>query len=584
MSFDQIAIVALLLAMLIAFALGRFRIEVTALAGLAAGFALGVVPVQRVFAGFSSAAVITVVEILLIVSVLSKAQAIEQFTRSLTRRVNSERGLLLVLCGMGAAVSVFMNNVGALALMFPIALSVCARLGIAPNRVLMPLSFATLLGGICSLTGTPANLVVNEFLVGSTGRGLGYFEIGLVGFPVAIVGVAWIVLTAPRLLPREADSTPEEGIGGPGSCVVELTVPGDSDLVGKSLLSLESRTGILVHGVVRAGKHLFARRSEILLQRGDVMLAEGELDAIDEIVSARSATFARASLAGAAAGSSRLTVVVMPDSVVLGSRLGALAGFSDLGVAVLGIAGRRLRVEGTFDDLQIGLGDVLVLSGDAAACREVAADAGLLSLSVRAPKSHAGAPALSSVLLFAAGVLATAVQLAPPEIAFGGVVIAMALMGKLQLRSALPDINWSIVILLACMVPLGMAVEETGAARVVANSIVAGLPVGQPFVVAVVVLLLAAAITPFVDNVSTVAVLSPVATEIASRSGLPVEPLLIAVAVGASLDFLTPCGHHNNAVVMGAAGYRFQDFSRLGAPLLLVCLAVAMIALWPLTL
>jgi di/tricarboxylate transporter len=184
-----------------------------------------------------------------------------------------------------------------------------------------------------------------------------------------------------------------------------------------------------------------------------------------------------------------------------------------------------------------------------------------------------------SIATFAAGILLTAFNIIPTEVAFGAVVIVMAMLGSLNLRSALQDINWTIIILLACMIPLGLAVEETGAARLIANTIAEYLPVTEPLAVATVVLLLAVAITPFIDNVSTAVVLSPIAVGIASRTGVPVEPLLMAVAVGASLDFLTPFGHHNNAVVMGAAGYRFRDFPRLGAPLLMICLIVAILAL-----
>ena len=186
--------------------------------------------------------------------------------------------------------------------------------------------------------------------------------------------------------------------------------------------------------------------------------------------------------------------------------------------------------------------------------------------------------AVAAVGIFAAGVIATALGLLPVQIAFGGAVLVLAMTGILNLRTALSDVNWGIVILLACMIPLGLAVEETGAARLIANQMAQVLPLGEPLVVVLAILVLAVMITPFVDNVSTAVVLSPIAAGLATRTGTPVEPLLIAVAVGASLDFLTPFGHHNNAVVMGAGGYRFTDFARLGAPLTILCLLIAALA------
>ncbi|MCM8731936.1 SLC13 family permease [Hephaestia sp. GCM10023244] len=564
MTIDQVAIIVLLVAMFIAYALDRFRIELVALVGLAAAFALGLVPAIALFDGFSSPAVVTVVEILLIVSVLARTRAVESFARLIVERAGGERTALAVLCAAAAFVSVFMNNIGALALIFPVALSVCTRLGIAPARMLMPLSFATLMGGMCSLTGTPANLIVNDWKVAQTGGGFDYFALGSVGVPIVVLGIGWMVLVAPRLFRRfEPDATAP--LGAPAAFVTELRAAAGSGLIGLSAAAIERDHAVTLHGIVRDGRHVFARRDAMVVAPQDVLLIEAGIDALDAID--------RPTGPG-----ERIEVVVTPDSYLVGSRIGALDTLAERGVRVIGIASRRRRIEGGFGDLQIGLGDVLLLAGDREALREAIVEAGLLALMPQAPAA-ARPDAFLSVAVFAIGVVATALGLVPPEIAFGGVVLAMALTGSLRLRSGLQDINWTIVILLACMIPLGMAVEQTGAARVIADAIVGHLPTTEPIVVVAATLGLAALLTPFVDNVSVAAVLSPVAAGVATRSGMPIEPLLVAVAIGASLDFLTPFGHHNNAVVMGAAGYRFRDFPRLGLPLLAGSLIVALLAI-----
>ncbi|HEU4960444.1 MAG TPA: SLC13 family permease [Sphingomonas sp.] len=570
MTFAQAAIVGLLLCMFAAYATERVRIELVAVTGLGLAFLAGLVPVDHLFSGFSNPAVVTVIEILLVVSVLARTRAVERVAALIVGRLRSERAVLVALCSAAAFVSVFMNNIGALALMFPVTLSVCARLGLAPGRMLMPLSFATLLGGLCSLTGTPANLIVNDWRIAETGGAFGYFDFGTVGLPVAIAGIAWLALAAPFAF-RRMRADPESVDLGPGTALAELDVPAGSPLVGKPLAEIERRHALTIHGVVRDGAHVFARRDAIVVAAGDVLLGEAAGETIDALAAA-------GAVAQPGGAGERLEAVVMPDSVVIGSRVESLESFVERGVAVVGLASRRRRIEGRFGDLQIGLGDVLLLAGDREALRETASDAGLLPLMPRA--RTAGQPGtVLSTAIFLVGVLVTAIGLAPPEVAFGGVVLAMALTGALKLSEALQDVNWTIVILLACMIPLGMAVQETGAARVIADAIVGHLPTTQPALVTATVLLLAAAITPFVDNVSVAAVLSPVAAGIATRAGMPIEPLLVAVAIGASLDFLTPFGHHNNAVVMGAAGYRFTDFPRLGLPLLGICLVVAMAAL-----
>ncbi|MCP9222359.1 SLC13 family permease [Erythrobacter sp. LQ02-29] len=574
MGFEQAAIVVILCGMLLAFACERWRVETVALVGLALGLISGVVPIGSVFQGFSSPAVITVVEILLVVSVLTRSRVIDDFARRLAASVSSESALLAVLCLSAATVSVFMNNIGALALMFPVALSLSHRLGVAPGRILMALSFSTLLGGMCSLTGTPANLAVNQWLMTQTGSGMGYFELAKVGLPLVLAGVLWLVLASPRLFARFGnDAGPADG---PGLQQVQLApriVASASVVAGESILAIEQRAGIVIHDVLRDGKHVFARREAIRVQAGDNLLVEGshdEIEALEELGLNRAKVLD--------ADEMMIEGVVMPESLIVGSRVEDLVALSGDAVAVDGLVSRRGRVEGRFEDLQFSTGDVVSLSGRSEDIRTLAHDVGFLLLSPRRP----GEPPLRrgfGVGLFTAGVLASALGLVPVEIAFGGVILALLLVGALDLRRALTEINWRIVILLACMIPLGIAVETTGAARILAGILVSGLPSEQPAFIIATVLLCGVAMTPFIDNVSTAVILSPIAGELSVRTGTPLEPLLIAVAISASIDFLTPIGHHNNAIVMGVGGYRFGEFARLGAPLTAICLVLAVVIL-----
>lgn len=572
MTFEQGAIVTILLAMLGAYATERFRVELVAMCGLAAAFAVGIVPATSIFSGFANPAVITVVEILLVVAALADTRGLDRFARRIVARLRSETSVLVFLCAAGACVSVFMNNIGALALMFPVAISVCARIGIAPARVLMPLSFATLLGGMCSLTGTPANLLVNDWVARETGRNLGYFDLAIVGVPLALAGIAWLVIGAPRVFARFAPGDAPSTDAGPSHFVAERRISETSQYAGLRLPEFERLAELRVHGVVRRGAHVFARRQDVVLAHDDILLVEGYIGRIEELHDAGDLLLG--ATPGALPEDETLELVIMPESLLLGSRVEDLEAYAGRTVRVLALASRRGRIEGRFDDLPISMGDVVVLSGERSAMRHLAAECGMLALS---PRRTAGRSrnAVVGIGIFALGAVATALEILPVQVAFGGVVLALVIAGHLNLRTALPDVNWGIVILLACMIPLGMAVESTGAARLIADGLADILPLGEPLVVVLGVLALAVVITPFVDNVSTAVVLSPIAAGLATRTGTPVEPLLMAVAIGASLDFLTPFGHHNNAVVMGAGGYRFMDFPRLGAPLTAICLLMA---------
>ena len=254
MTFAQAAIVAILLGMLVAYASERFRVELVALCGLAVGFLTGVVPVQNVFAGFASSAVITVVEVLLVVDALSRTRVIDSFARRIVYHFQNERAALAVICVTGAGVSVFMNNIGALALMFPVTMSVCQRLGISPARMLMPLSFATLLGGMCSLTGTPANLVVNQWLIGETGRGFGYFELALLGgrldyspgWPGSSCRTRQLSRASPRIAGGRALADAPRG----------RTAGARDRTWSGSACPDRGRGGLIIHGVMREGAHV----------------------------------------------------------------------------------------------------------------------------------------------------------------------------------------------------------------------------------------------------------------------------------------------------------------------------------------
>ncbi len=318
-------------------------------------------------------------------------------------RVRTERAVLAILCGTGAVVSVSMNNVGALALMFPVTLSVCARLGIPAGRMLMPLSFATLLGGLCSLTGTPANLVVNDWLITETGGGFGYFELGLVGVPVAIAGISWLVFAAPRITGGAKSGFGPGGTDfGPVDFLCEAVIGPGSTLAGQTLLAAEDAASLRIHDVFRNGAHVFARREAIILAAGDILLAEATIEQLDTLQERGDLVWGAGAHGdhGGGGDNERLDAVVMPDSIILGSHVGMLESFEEHGVEVLALASRRRRIEGRFGDLQLGLGDVLMLGGPRQAVREAALDAMIMPLSLRAgPRASIPtrcAPSLSS--------------------------------------------------------------------------------------------------------------------------------------------------------------------------------------------
>jgi di/tricarboxylate transporter len=577
MTFDQAAIIGLLLLVLGAFALDRWRIDIVALAALALAFVLGLVEAPQVFSGFSNPAVVTVLEILIITHVIARSHVVEAIAHKLTARLNGAFSLVAALCVIAVGLSVFMNNIGALALLMPVALSACGSFGLSPAHVLMPLSFATLFGGLCSLIGTPANLVISNARSQATGAAFAFFDYAYVGVPLALAGLGWLVVGW-RLLGRTG-TTHEHRVSPQLKVAREVIVPAGSPFAGLPLPALEAEAQLIVHGVFRNGLHVFARKADMIIAADDLLVIEGDLDAVDTLI--RMERLAEAGTLGSRPDEVRIEAVVMPQSTVIGSALGMISAFREHGVEIVAVSPQRRRLEGRLGEIALSVGDVLVVAGREDAVAAALAETDCLSLAAResAAIRH---PASAAVFWFGAGIALAASGLVPTEIAFGMVVLALMFIGHIDLREALAQTNWPVVVMLAAMIPVGGALHSTGAADLIARSALT-LVGGGPWLLVAGTLLIAIVVTPFLNNVSTAIILAPIAASVALQAGLPPEPLLMAVAIGASTDFLTPFGYHNNTIVMGPGGYRFIDYPRVGAPLTAIVLVLApplLIAFW----
>ncbi len=560
MTFSQLATLLLLSGLLVVFAVDRFRIELVALVGLAAGVVLGLVPFADVFDGFANPAVITVAEILLLTNLISRSSLTELLTRRLARFVQSNRSVIAVVCGLGALTSAFMNNIGALALWVPIALALCRSTGAAPGTVLIPLSFATLLGGTCSLIGTPANLVVSNFQMEALGRSFAFFELAWVGVPIVIFGVMLLVAAAPHLLAGRGLPAGNRQLARSRPFFAELLVREGSPLTGLPVAEAEKQLGGVIHTHLRNERHVFGSRKHHVVRPGDLLLVEAEANAIVEASRLQKVELA---VPDQMAGGAWVEAVVLPQSTIIGSTARTIEAFSSRKIEIVAIATRLQRVEGRLADLQVRVGDILLLYGESEAIGQALEEVDCLPLSPQAhlPIKRRG---WQELIAFVAAIALAATNLVPPEIAFGTAVVALAVSGSLDLREAIPELNWPILLMLAAMIPLGNAVASTGLADVIAKHALAWIGASELIALTAAVLISALLITPFVNNVSAAVALAPIAVALASAAGVSPEPLLIAATVGVSLDFVTPFGHHNNALVMSIGNYRFGDFARVG--------------------
>lgn len=575
MSAQQIALLALLAILMAAFTFDRWRIEVVAVSGLAAAFLFGLVKAGDVFAGFSNPAVITVIEVLIVAQTIGRSRLMDIAAKKISRLHIGPAAAVGAVCSLGAAVSVLINNIGALVLMLPVAYSVCAARGLAIRSVLIPLSFATLLGGLCSLMGTPANLIANNARMEAVGASFGIFAFAPIGLPLTILGILWLAGMGWRLLSPDSEKRLESRRYPTDLFLTEVVIPIASNIVGRSVAEVERDSGLTIYGVFRGEVRIFARKSVQILAPGDLLLIGGRIATIRDFLRSNDLQPAVSEpLMPLPAERVWTEIVVMPQSTIVGSQIGAIAAFLERGIQVVGISPQGPRVEGRLGDLSPTIGDVLVLRGREADITDALEETQCVPLAAR-PQLFAMPSTLVPLIGFAGAIGLATTGMIPLEVALGFAITLMMLSGALDLRVAIREINWPVIVMLAVMLPIGQALETTGTAELLARGALDTLGNQLPVVLLAGIVLAGMLITPFLNNVTTAVVLVPIAASVATQSGLPLDPFLIAVAVGASADFLTPFGHHNNTLVMGLGGYSFLDFPRVGLPIAAIVLIVA---------
>ncbi len=573
------------------FVWGRWRYDLVAMLALLAVLATGTLPLDRAFEGFAHPAVITVAAVLVISRALERAGLVDLLVRTLAPLEGKPVAQLLAQTAIVAVLSAFMNNVGALALMLPVALRQAYRDGYSPAMALMPLAFGSILGGMATLIGTPPNLIISSYRARELGAPFGLFDFAPVGGVVAVVGVAFVTMIGWRLLPKDRATAPDpEKLFDVAEYVTELRVPDESELAGSTLEQLEALgEGAVVIGVVRDEKRRLAPRAHERLAAGDVLVVEGEPGAIEALVAASDLVLEEEKeLDRAALANDEVVLteaIVPPGSSMKGRSSAALRLRVVHGVNLVAIARHGERVKKRIADANLEVGDVLMLQGPSDHVAEVIGEFGLLPLAER--NVTIGKPRR---LALATGVFATAIAtvvagLVPVHVAFAAAAVALTLFGVLQRDEPYAAIDWPVIVLLGAMIPLGTAFEATGGTALVAEALMVVAGGSGPVLVLTLLMVATMLLSDVVNNNATAVLMAPLAIDLAGRLDVAVDPLLMAVAIGASCAFLTPIGHQSNALVLEPGNYRFSDFWRMGLPLEVLIVAVSvplLLVVWPL--
>lgn len=566
----------------------RLRYDVVAGTVLLCAVLTGVVPSDHAFSGFSHPAVITVAMVLIISQALRSSGVVTFFLHFLSKTRERPRAQLAANCTVTAVLSAFMNNIGALALMLPITIRDARRSNRAASEMLMPLSFASLLGGLVTLIGTPPNIIISTFKAEKTGVGFGMFDFALVGFCVALCGLLFLVVFSKRLLPAnlESDSDPEKLLSI-ARYVTELRIPEQSALISTSIDALEKLCDydVVVLAIVRDDKRLLAPDSKFVLQSQDILILEGESEALQPLFEDPSLVQAGAAVDDLDAFRSPdiriIEVVVMPNAIIEGESTRGAQIHQRFGVNLLALAREGRAPRALLKHVRFKVGDVLLLQGESDRLIELCASLGCMALKNR---GFEVLPKRSTYLtpgIFALGILASALGVLPVQIAFSAVVGALILLKLISLRELYRSIEWPIIVLLGMLIPLGEALQDTGATMLIAvllSHVANDIPLWCLLALIVVVSMILADV---IHNTPTAVLMAPIAYSLALQLSLPAEALLMAVAIGAASPYLTPIGHQSNTLVMGPGNYKFGDYWRLGLPLdiVILCTSVPMILL-----
>lgn len=588
MSVPQWLSLITLVGMMGLFLWGRFRYDVTAMIALLVALLLGIVKPADAFKGFSDDIVIIVGSALVLSAAVQRSGVIELALGLVSKRIRRIRSQLLLLTASVGLASALIKNVGALAMLMPAALQMAKKNDASPSVFLMPMSFASLLGGLMTMVGTSPNIIVSRVREEMTGEPFRMFDYFPTGFGLLVVGLIFLRFGY-RLLPHNRRGVPTLGEAlNISDYVTQATVPEGSPLIGKTVGAFLERndqqvtlTGLL-RGDMRGDVH-----PEVHLQKGDILILGGAPDALERAIARDQLSLVGQEEAEQHDGDEIgvIEAVVTTDSALIGRTAGRLLMRERLGINLVAVSRTGERLTNKPGQIVLCAGDVLVLQGPIGRLPDHLAQLGALPLAQRSIRLGVSKRGWLPVIILSLAMAATATGLVPVAIAFFAAASLVVITGALPVREAYEAVEWPILIMLGALIPVSGSLQSTGASDMLATQLTHAAAMLPPWGAVTLILITAMAVTPFLNNAATVLVMAPIAAMFAHDLGYRPDAFLIATAVGAGCDFLTPIGHQCNTIVLGPGGYRFSDYARLGAPLSLLVIVIGtplILWVWPL--
>ncbi|MBK8439723.1 MAG: SLC13 family permease [Rhodobacter sp.] len=587
MATDQISLFALFLVLFGLLIWGRIRYDLVAFAALLVAVAAGLIAPYDAFHGFGHPAVVIIALVLIVSRALMNSGAVELIAKAISAPNRTLPPHIAIMAVVGAALSAVINNVAALALLMTLDIDAARKAKRAISLSLMPLSFATILGGMITLIGTPPNIVIAQYREDALGAPFGMFDFAPVGLVVSLVGIAYVALFGWRLIPARPDTA---GTDDSDIYVAEAEITegkaADGVLVS-DLYPLANEHDITILGLVRNHRRLPGFSRQVETRAKDALILEGNPKQIEAFLGAAGLTTVLGDTHGGLLGKQMsLIEAIVPDtSRLVGRSTQTMRLPERQGVMLMGVSRQGERFRDRVRKLEIRAGDVLLLAGPDSRLETATTWLGVLPLANRKTDVIQRAKAFAAIAIFAAAIALSVMGLLPLAIGLGMAVVAYVAMGLVGGPDFYELIEWKVIVLLACLIPLGAALETSGATQLIAERLVAGTQGLPAWAILAVLMAITMTLSDFLNNVATALIAAPIGISVAQSLGANPDAFLMGVAVAASCAFLTPIGHKNNTIIMGPGNYHFGDYWRMGLILELIVLAVSVPAIaffWPL--
>lgn len=591
MTFQQGLAFALVGLTIGAFIWGRFRYDLVAVVALVAGLAIGIIPAEAAFDGFKNDVTVIIACALIVSAAFARSGVIELAMRRVMPLLKTERSQVPVLTGAVTLLSMATKNVGALAIMMPVALQVARQTKSSPSRLLMPMAFGAMAGGMVTLVGTAPNIIVAEVRQGIVGEPFAMFDYAPVGLALTLIALAFLAFGY-RLLPRDRQgATSMSAALAANAYATEVRAP-EGWAPGSMTVSALGALGdgeVKIMALIRSGKRRLSPRGNVLVKAGDALLIEGEQQALEGFVSRAQMNLIRddrpVPMATASEEIAVVEAVIGRNSPLQGQSVRSSDLYGQHGINLLGVSRSGFQLTQHLRTAKLAPGDIILLQGAEQALPVALSALDLLPLAERQVQLGSVRRRFMPAVVLACAMTLVGLGLVPVAVAFFGAAVVIVALGGLKMREAYAALDGPLLVLIAALIPVSDAIQSTGGSDLIAG-LLRHVFTGLPGVVAITGVMLASmAVTPFLNNAATVLIVAPIGATLAKQLGYNPDPFLMAVAVGAACDFLTPIGHQCNTLVMGPGGYKFSDYPRLGAPLSALVLVTGpslILLFWPL--